>query len=293
MTLTLSKLWNLALSALLTTILFAACITTSGHDPLGGTIKRSADAGKHAQASGNAIERGVQETGQALTTQAAEAQGLGKGIQDDVARGRSLTPPDAAGALSGVWDSLWIRAQGVLNVGAALNSLVTKVNGLSGEVHTLNGDVATLVDSNKTLVGAVNTANDRAAKAEKAAKLATTQAAHITALVVAFAIAAAGAGVFFALMLKDIKIGIAGIAGAVTIIVLASFLGQIDEAMHTLTHAAVIVAGVGGGLFLLEVLWRKLWEKRDWMDALLTAIKTNPLQDIQDVIADLKGAPAA
>jgi hypothetical protein len=92
-------------------------------------------------------------------------------------------------------------------------------------------------------------------------------------------------------MLKNVKIGIAGIAGAVTIIVLASFLGQIDEAMHTLVHAAAIVAGVAAGVFLLEVLWRKLWEKRGWMDALATAIKTNPLQDIQDVIADIKGAP--
>jgi hypothetical protein len=293
-TLTLTKLYNLAVASLLTCALFAACFAAQSHTGTDVLVKQGQNAATRATTTGQQLDQGTQEVGRQLLTEGATVQGIGKGIQEDVARGRAATPPDGVAPLKDIWDSIAARANGVLNVAAAINGLADKVGELNGQVHTLNADVGTLVETNKGLAEKTKDAETKAASAEKAAQKASSQTAHLTALLVVLAIAAAGAGVFFGFMLKDVKVGIAGIAGAVTIMILASLFGKIDAAMGTLVHVAAIVAGVGAGLFLLEVLWRKLGpEKRAWTDALATAFKTNPFQDVQDIIADLQGKPAA
>jgi hypothetical protein len=287
MQLTLTKLYNLALASLLTTMLFAVCTLPRHLDTVTPLVKQGADAAAGAHAAGQALDQGTHQAAEQVGAQSSTAEGLGKGIQADVERGRGLTPPDGVAALKDVWDSISLRAQGVLNVAAALNQMVGRLNDLNAQVRILLEKVDQLSASNKGLAAAATDAAADAAAARKEAAKATSQAAHITALVVALGIAVAGGGVALALMLKNVKIGIAGIGGALTIIILASILGEIDRAVHTLVTVAIIAIVVCGTLFAFEVLWRKFKEGRTWLDALATAVKTNPIQDIQDIIADL------
>ncbi|HVS71339.1 MAG TPA: hypothetical protein VHQ47_08810 [Phycisphaerae bacterium] len=290
MTITLTKYYNLAASALLTSLLFAACIAGNARGPLDAINKQSASAAQHATTNAAAVVKASQDIGAGLQTQATTADGIGKGIQEDVNKGRALTPPDGVAPLKSVWDTLWDRAQSVLDVSGALTKLTGQVSDLTTQTQALSGNVATLVSANKALTDAANTAATDAANAKKQAEAATSQAAHITALVVALAIAGAGVAVFFGFMLKSIKLGASGVAASVVVIILASFLGQIDKAMVTLVHVAAIAGGICAVLLIGEVVWRKFKEKRTWLDAFTVSLTTNPLQDIQDAIADLKGA---
>lgn len=256
--------------------------------------QQGAAAAASAKATGTAVVKGQQEVSQQLTTQATNATGIAQGIQTDVNAGRQATPSDGVTGLKPIWDSLWARAQSVADVSGALTTLSGKVTDLTGQVQTMNGQVDTLIDSNTQLAADAVAAKAEASAAKAAAEKATTQAAHVTALVVAFAIAAAGAAVFLAFLTKDFTIGAAGVAGAIVVIILAALLGKIAEGMGVLIDAAGWTLGVSAVLYVGDVLWRHFGKsKQPWATAVYNAIVRNPIGDIQDLIADLHVAKGA
>lgn len=258
MTLSTAEKWSLLL-AMLFAIALALLLVGCDSNPVSVPNR---ELGKSAQAQAVAIETGVRDAGKAVASAATQ-------ISSDVAEGKAKTPEPAQPVLNPIWDRIAVRARAMWDTSGTIADLAVQVHDLGGKVGQLNQAVTNLSGENaglRTKLEKANSATER-----------------LTALVVALTFAAAGACVFFAVMLKDFKIGVAGVAGAAVVLVLVSFFGHLGAAVGLLFKVAMWIAVGCGVLFAGEVVWRKFREKLSWAGAVRRAATTNPLQDLQDV----------
>lgn len=203
---------------------------------------------------------------------ATQATSAGQAVVATAQQGASVTPPADKTVLDPYWMRLIGLGQGIVAQGDNLQSIRVQIDQLRSEVAAGKQQLTTALaalDAEKQARAADNQAWEK--------KLAAANSAWETMFrrVAWIAIAAIGLAVAAGFLLHDFQISIAGGAGGLAVVLACMVLGQVQHWLPWIV----------GGLVVVVVAWVLIeWYLRG---SLAAAIKTNPLQDMEDL---LKGA---
>ncbi|MEI8197015.1 MAG: hypothetical protein WCI73_14040 [Phycisphaerae bacterium] len=207
---------------------------------------------------------------------ATQATSAGQAVVQTAQEGSAKTPPADKALLDPYWLRLLGLGQGIIAQGDVLQGIRADIDALKGEVKQGKLDLAAALDA---------VAREKSARAEDAKtfekKLAEANSAwaRMFRTVAWLAIAAIGIAVTVGVLLKDYRISIAGGAGGGATLLACMIAGQLE---HWLPWVA-------GGLVAVVVLWVGI--ETLLRGSLAAALKTTPLQDIEDALHI--GTPAA